>query len=499
MSKKWFILSVIILMYLPVSIDATVLHVAAPQLGVALGATGSELLWIIDIYSLVMAGMLLPMGALGDKIGFKRLTMLGATIFGLASLAAALAPSVATLITARAALAIGAAMILPATLKALRQTFSDERERSFALGIWVAVGTGGAAMGPLIGGLLLEHFYWGSVFLINIPIILIVLLVTAILIPRQDYHREQTWTLSQALVLISGILLLVYAAKSGLRGSADWRITLLALLSGAGLLFWFVRHQLGSAKPMIDLRLLASRVIAVGALMAMTAMVALIGFELLLTQELQFVVGKTPLESGMFLLPLMIASGVCGPFAGWLLSRWGLKPVAAAGMALCSLSLMGLALTDFTTQSYLAWGWMILMGFSVQASLLSSTTAILSSAPPEKAGAAGSIEGMAYELGAGLGVTIFGLMLSGSYAAAIVLPSSLPAALADRAGASIGEAVQVAGMLGQDQGEALMAAARQAFTAAHSLVLASASVMLLVLAAVVWYIIPKRTAPLMVH
>lgn len=165
MFRQWLTLVIIVLVYIPVAIDATVLHVAAPTLSMTLGASGNELLWIIDIYSLVMAGMVLPMGALGDRIGFKRLLMLGGTLFGLASLAAAFSHTASWLIATRVLLAIGAAMIVSATLAGIRATFCEEKHRNMALGVWAAVGSGGAAFGPLIGGILLEHFYWGSVFL----------------------------------------------------------------------------------------------------------------------------------------------------------------------------------------------------------------------------------------------------------------------------------------------------------------------------------------------
>ena len=155
----------------------------------ALGSSGNELLWIIDIYSLVMAGMVLPMGALGDKIGFKRLLLLGSAIFGIASLCAALSPTAMTLIASRALLAVGAAMIVPATLAGIRSTFAEASQRNMALGLWAAVGSGGAAFGPLVGGILLEHFYWGSVFLINVPIVLVVIAINAKVVPRQPAPR----------------------------------------------------------------------------------------------------------------------------------------------------------------------------------------------------------------------------------------------------------------------------------------------------------------------
>lgn len=245
MFRQWLTLVIIVLVYIPVAIDATVLHVAAPTLSMTLGASGNELLWIIDIYSLVMAGMVLPMGALGDRIGFKRLLMLGGTLFGLASLAAAFSHTASWLIATRVLLAIGAAMIVPATLAGIRATFCEEKHRNMALGVWAAVGSGGAAFGPLIGGILLEHFYWGSVFLINVPIVLVVMGLTARYVPRQAGRRDQPLNLGHAVMLIIAILLLVYSAKTALKGHLSLWVISLTLLTGALLLGLFIRTQIG--------------------------------------------------------------------------------------------------------------------------------------------------------------------------------------------------------------------------------------------------------------
>lgn len=452
MSRQWMTLMAILLVYIPVAIDATVLHVAAPTLSVALGSSGNELLWIIDIYSLVMAGMVLPMGALGDKIGFKRLLLLGSAIFGIASLCAALSPTAMTLIASRALLAVGAAMIVPATL----------------------------------AGILLEHFYWGSVFLINVPIVLVVIAINAKVVPRQPARREQPLNLLQALVLIAAILMLVFSAKSALKGQLALWLTALVALGGAAMLTWFIRKQLSAARPMVDMRLFTHRIILSGVMMAMTALITLVGFELLMAQELQFVHQKTPFEAGIFMLPVMVASGFSGPIAGLLVSRLGLREVATGGMLLSAFSFLGLALTDFSTQQWLAWGLMTLLGFSVASALLASSSAIMAAAPKEKAAAAGAIETMAYELGAGLGIALFGLILTRSYSASIALPSGLSGAMAQQAASSIGEAVSLSQALPAGVAQALMAAAKTAFIQAHSLVLATAGVLLLLLAAGIW-------------
>ena len=487
MFRQWYTLAILVLIYIPVAIDATVLHVAVPSLTMALEASGNELLWIIDIYSLVMAGMVLPMGALGDRIGYKRLTLIGSTLFGIASLAAAFSSDASQLIAARALLAVGAAMIVPATLAGIRNTFNNERERGIALGIWVAVGAGGAAFGPLVGGILLEHYYWGSVFLINVPIIALVLLFTAVFIPRQPVQRAQTLNLTQALMLIAAILLLVLAAKTSLKVNADPLKALGAATGGALLMTLFIRSQLRARAPMIDLTLFTHRIILTGVVMALTAMIALVGFELLMAQELQFVHGFSPLDAGLFMLPLMLACSFSGPAAGALVGRFGLRTVATLGMAFSALSFFGLSMTDMAHQRAVAWGWMILLGLSASTALLSSTAAIMSAAPKEKATAAGAIETMAYELGAGMGIAVFGMILSHAFSGAIELPQELPVTLMAQASASINEALLVAQQVSPALGDLVVNAANQAFKASHSAVLTLASGMLLVLTLVVWF------------
>lgn len=495
MSRQWLTLMAILLVYIPVAIDATVLHVAAPTLSVALGTSGNELLWIIDIYSLVMAGMVLPMGALGDKIGFKRLLLLGSAIFGIASLCAALSPSAITLIISRALLAVGAAMIVPATLAGIRGTFAEASQRNMALGLWAAVGSGGAAFGPLVGGMLLEHFYWGSVFLINVPIVLVVIAINAKVVPRQPARREQPLNLPQALILIAAILMLVFSAKSALKGQlALWLITLVAI-GGAAMLVWFVRKQLSMPTPMVDMRLFTHRIILSGVMMAMTALITLVGFELLMAQELQFVHQKTPFEAGLFMLPVMVASGFSGPIAGMLVSKLGLRQVATGGMLLSALSFLGLSITDFSTQQWQAWGLMTLLGFSAASALLASTSAIMAAAPKEKASAAGAIETMAYELGAGLGIALFGLILTRSYSSAIELPAGIGGEAAVQASSSIGEAMKVAQSLPAIPADSLIAAAKTAFISAHSISLATAGVLLLLLALGIWRGLANTPAP----
>lgn len=492
MFRQWVTLVIIVMLYIPVAIDATVLHVAVPTLSMTLNASGNQLLWIIDIYSLVMAGMVLPMGALGDRIGFKRLLITGSLLFGLSSLAAALAPSAAWLIATRASLAIGAAMIIPATLAGIRTLFVETRDRNIALGVWAAVGSGGAAFGPLLGGAVLEHFAWGAIFFINVPLVVVMVVLAVWLIPGQPGRTDQKLNLPHALLLIAAILLLVYSAKTALKGDVSPSQVTAALIAGAAMLALFIRLQRRAEQPMIDVQLFRHRIILSGVVMALTAMIALVGFELLMAQELQFVHGFTPFEAGKFMLPVMIASGVSGPIAGILVGKLGLRPVAVGGMGLSGISFLGLSMLDFSTQQWQAWCLMVLLGFSVSSALLASTSAIMAAAPKEKAAAAGAIETLSYELGAGLGIALFGLLLTRSFTASIVLPSALDPALAEKASASIGEAINVAQTLEPALAGPTIQAAKAAFITSHSVALVSAAVLLLLLATGIGFSLAKR-------
>ncbi|GGZ98869.1 MFS transporter [Ignatzschineria ureiclastica] len=493
MHLKWKILALIILIYLPVSIDATVLHVALPTLGLTLSATATELLWIIDIYSLMMAGLLLPMGVLGDRMGYKKLAILGLIIFGFSSLFAALSTSPMMLIVARAFLAVGAAMILPATLSGVRSTFTDDAERAMALGLWTTIGVAGAAIGPLVGGYLLQYFYWGSVFLINIPIVIIAIIGILWIVPAQKENPAQQWQIGKALLLIIGILMTIYALKSFIKMDGNLLLPITLGVLGIALLIYFVRRELQLENPMFDFGLLKERTLAIGVIIAITAMISMVGFEFVMAQELQFVYGFTPLKAGLFMLPLMLASGLGGPIAGWLVARFGLRAVATIGIGISAISFFGLAFTNIMTQTYLVWGFLILLGLSIGIALLASTTAIMSAAPPEKSASAGAIEGMAYELGAGFGVVFFGMFLTLIFSHHIMVPADLLPEQAQMASSSINQAFLVAEQLSnQEAAQRLVETARESFVFAHFFLLLLSGILLSLLTVIVWRFLPKR-------
>ncbi len=487
--RRWLILLAVMLAFLPVVIDMTILHIAVPSLTLALGASATEVLWVIDIYPLLMAGLLVPMGTLADRIGNRRVLLTGLVVFGIASLLAAFAPNPALLIAARVLLALGGSMIMPCVLGIIRRTFEDEDERAMALGLWGMVGAAGAALGPLIGGALLEHFWWGSAFLINVPIMLVVAPLVFLLLPRTEATTPGTWALGQALLLIAGMLALVYGIKAAVGATQPLGVALLMALLGFALLSFFVRLQLRSATPMLDLSLFSRPAILAGIIMAVVAIGALAGVELTLAQELQYVLGKTPLQAGIFMIPIMAAAAVGGPVAGYLSNLCGLRLLSSASLGLSAMALAFLALADFHQPGFGVPAMLALLGLTLSIGLTASSIAIMGSVEASKGGAAGSLEATAYELGTGLGITFFGVFMSSVFRHSIVLDAELAAPLAERAARSIGDSYLVAKGLAEPQASALIDAAKAAFSATHSTLLLTSAALVGVLAVVVFFML----------
>ncbi|OWJ64212.1 MFS transporter [Inquilinus limosus] len=491
--NRWAILPVVSVALLLVAIDATVLHIAVPTLSRALGPSASQLLWIIDIYPLLMAGLLLAAGTLGDRIGHKRLLLLGLAVFGLASAACAFAPGPEWLIAGRAFLAFGGAMMMPATLSILRLTFDDPRERAIAIGIWSSVASGGAAFGPVVGGALLEHFHWGAVFLINVPIVLIALPFAAWLLPGRRVSEQHPWDLPGLLMAMAGIIGVVYAVKQTTHaGASPWLAAAIGL-AGAGLVAAFLRRQARAAVPMIDLSLFRNPAIAVALAGAMVAMIIIVGFELLLSQQLQLVLDLSPLQAGLRLAPVPLASFLASPLAGGLAHRFGFRAVLAGALALSAAGFVAIALLPAGEVSAVEIIGFIAIGAGVGAAMTAASTTVMNSAPAHQAGGVAAVEEVAYELGGGLGVALFGSLMAVLYQRLLVLPPLLETAV-PAARRSIGEALLAADALAAPDAGTVATAARTAFTSTYQGVSLVAAALLAMTALAALVVLARRRA-----
>ncbi|MER7490190.1 MFS transporter [Streptomyces sp. NPDC126497] len=479
-ANRWVVLVVLCVSLLLVAVDATVLHVAVPAVTEDLRPGAVELLWIVDSYPLVCASLLILFGTLGDRVGRRRVLLLGYALFGVASGAAALADDAQVLIAARALLGVGGAMIMPATLSLLRQVFPDRRERALAIGIWSAVAAVGAAVGPLLGGFLLEHFWWGSVFLVNIPLMLVSLPVGRLLLPESKGDGDGPWDVAGALMAAAGLFALVLGVKRLGGGSVAGAGTVLPLLVGAGLLAAFVRRQRRRAHPLVDLRMFARPAFSTSVGCIVLAMLALVGLELIAAQYLQLVLGLSPLETGLRLLPLTIAAMAAGLAGARMLRRCGPRRMVCSGFCLTAAAVVVLTAMGAQDDWPLLLTGFVLLGFGLETTLFGAYESMLSEAPADRAGGAAAIGETSYQLGAGIGIALLGSVMNAAYAPGLAGIPGVPATASSAASHSLGEAYEVADRLGGPAGAALRDAARHSFVhGLHVTLLVSAGLLLL--------------------
>jgi len=481
-TRRWLVLATVSAGLLMVSVDTTVLYTALPTLTSQLHADASQKLWIINAYPLVMAGLLLGAGTLGDRIGHKRMFLAGLALFASASLLAAFAPSPPVLIAARAFLAVGAAAMLPATAALIRITFDDEHERGIAIGVWGTMAVLGAALGPIVGGLLLQHFWWGSVFLLNIPVVLLALAATAAFVPGRSGHRDRPWDLVASLQAMAALAGLVYAVQEAARPGPVPLAIAGALLAAAAGGWAFARRQRRQAYPLVDFSLFRNRSLLAGVTAAALAMAATAGTELLLTQRLQLVLGLTPLHAGLIVTAFAAGSLPVGVLAGGVLHRTGARPLIGGGLLLGALGALVTLLLTPGAVPLLGGGrspaWvvpgLVLAGAGLGIVMVAASAAIISGAPPQRAGMASSIESVSYELGSLAGVTVIGTILTAVYTHTIRLPVTAPA----RAAGSIDAARAAAAHLPAGQARTLLDAAAGAFDNGYTLALAITAIAL---------------------
>ncbi|MFC7974047.1 MFS transporter [Streptomyces cinereoruber] len=463
-ANRWVVLVVLCVSLLLVALDATILHVAVPSLTEDLRPGSTELLWIVDAYPLICASLLILFGTLGDRVGRRRVLLLGYALFGVASAVAALATEPSVLIAARALLGVGGAMIMPATLSILRAVFPDRRERATAIGIWTAVAAIGAATGPVLGGFLVEHYWWGSVFLINIPLMALILPLGRRLLPESRGAADGPWDVLGALMAAAGVLGCVLGVKRA--GAGDPLLALPTagpLLLGAALLVLFVRRQKRRPHPLIDTGLFARPAFTTSVGCIVLAMLALVGLELIAVQYLQLVLGLSPLETGLRLLPLTFAAMAAGATGSYTLRRIGPRRMVGWGFVLTAGAVLLLVLMGEHDRPLLLTVGFVLLGFGLQTTLFSAYESMLSEAPPRSAGGAAAIGETSYQLGAGMGIALLGSVMNAAYAPGLGGIPGVPEEASRAAANSLGEAYKVADQLGGAAGGALHQAARQSF------------------------------------
>ncbi|MCH0539542.1 MFS transporter [Streptomyces sp. MUM 203J] len=478
--NRWVVLVVLCVSLLLVALDATVLHVAVPAVTEDLRPSATGLLWIVDAYPLVCASLLILFGTLGDRVGRRRILLCGYALFGVASAMAAMADTQVVLIVARALLGVGGAMIMPATLSILRAVFPDRRERATAIGIWTAVAAVGAATGPVVGGFLVEHFWWGSVFIVNLPLLAVIVPAGRWLLPESKGSGDGPWDVVGALMAAAGVLGVVLGVKRLGAGSEGLGLaTLGPLFAGVTLLVLFVRRQRRREHPLIDMRMFSRAAFTTAVGCIVLAMLALVGLELIAVQYLQLVLGLSPVETGLRLLPLTFAAMAAGAAGSAVLSRLGPRRMVGGGFTLTAGAVLLLLLMGQHDRPLLLTAGFVLLGFGLQSTLFGAYESMLSEAPAECAGGAAAIGETSYQLGAGMGIALLGSVMNAVYAPGLSGVPGVPASAASAAAHSLGEAYQVAARLGGAAGEALHTAARHAFVhGLHVTLLVSAGLLL---------------------
>jgi DHA2 family multidrug resistance protein-like MFS transporter len=483
--REWIGLAVIALPCMLYSMDLTVLNLAVPSLSAELRPSAAELLWIVDIYGFLVAGSLITMGTLGDRIGRRKLLMIGAAAFGAASVAAAFSTSAATLIASRALLGVAAATLAPSTLSLIRNMFHDPAQRTVAVSVWIMSYSAGAAIGPLIGGVLLEHFWWGSVFLINVPVMLLLLVLGPILLPEFRDPGAGRMDLVSAAQSLAAVLAVIYGLKRIAEGGSGW-IAAASIVAGAAIGAAFLRRQRRLADPLIDLRLF--RVPAFSAALAVNILGFLTTFAafLFIAQYLQSVLGLSPLQAGLWGLPSALAFIAGSMVTPMIVRRFPPAYVIAGGMTIAAAGFVLLALVD-DVASPLA---MLVAGsvvFSVGLTpvVTLTTDIVLTAAPPERAGAASALSETSSEFGGALGIAVMGSIVTAIYRGGVAsaLPAGIPPEAAEIARGTIGGAVSVAEQLPGALGAELLGSARDAFTHAFGATAAISAVIAIGVAA----------------
>lgn len=462
--KEWIGLAVIAVPCLLYSMDLNVLNLAIPHLTADLNPTSTQLLWIVDIYGFLLAGFLITMGTLGDRIGRRRLLMIGACAFGAASVLAAFATSAEMLIFARGVLGVAAATLAPSTLSLIRNMFLDDRERTTAIGIWIGCFASGSVVGPIIGGVLLEHFWWGSVFLVAVPMMVLLLILAPLFLPEYRDPNAARLDIASAVLATTTVLAMIFGMKHiAIYGPAASAFAAIGASLVLGALF--VRRQRTLADPMIDLRLFGRPMFTAALCVNIIGVFAAFGSFLFITQYLQLVLGMGSLEAGMWLMPsglVFVAGSMLAPV---IVRRYAPSTILGFGFLLAAIGYG--VLTQVRPDGEL---WVLILGFMVFCAGLApmgalTTDLVISAVPPERAGAASGVSETSFEFGAALGVAVLGSIVGAIYRTQMsgAKLNELPPSVLDGARETLAVAIELAASLEGDARVLLENSAREAF------------------------------------
>ena len=462
--REWIGLAVLALACLLYVMDLTVLHLAVPSISEDLQPSSSQLLWIIDIYGFMVAGFLITMGTLGDRIGRRKLLLIGAAAFGALSLLAAFSTSPEMLIVSRALLGVAGATLAPSTLSLIFSMFPDPKQRAVAIGVWISAFSAGSAIGPVLGGILLEHFWWGSVFLLALPVMGLLLVLGPIVLPEYRDPDAGRLDLTSAVMSLVAILALIFGLKQIAQdGFGPLPISSIALGLGVG--FVWVRRQLSLADPMIDLSLFRIPSFSASLVINFLAIFVAVGYFLFVAQYLQLVVGLSPLQAGLWSVPSAIGFIVGSNLAPRIVQRVRPAYVMGGGLAIAAVGLAILTQVSGSGSLPVVVVGSVVISLGLGPVLSLTTELIVGSAPPERAGAASGISETGAELGGALGISILGSIGIAIYRNDVAsgLPASVPAEAAVIARDTLGGAVSVAAQLPGQVGATVLEVAREAF------------------------------------
>jgi DHA2 family multidrug resistance protein-like MFS transporter len=462
--REWIGLAVLALACVLYAMDLTVLHLAVPKLSAALQPSSVQLLWIIDIYGFLVAGSLITMGTLGDRIGRRRMLMIGATAFGIVSVIAAFSLNAPMLIVSRAAMGVAGATLAPSTLSLIFNMFRDPGERARAIGVWISSFSAGSAIGPVLGGILLEYFWWGSVFLLALPVMVLLLILGPRVLPEYRDPNAGKLDLRSAAMSLVAILAVIGGLKQIAQDGVHL-VSVLVIAVGLWVGYSFVRRQLQLKDPLIELRLFRIPTFNVALATNVLSVFVAIGYFLFIAQYLQLVLGLSPLEAGLWSLPSAIGFIVGSNVAPKYIHRFPPAIVLSTLLAFAALALILLTQVGVTNGLPLIVLASVIISLAMAPVFSLTTELIVGSAPQEKAGAASGVSETGAELGGALGIAMLGSIGTALYRGILAtrLPQSIPAEVAAVARDTLGAAVEVAAQLPEDQRSALLGVARDAF------------------------------------